>query len=171
MMKILRQSILLILILATTLFAQQGLDDLTGTGGVRAAFKYTFSQANDALLMSIRVWGEVRNPGIYEVPIGMDLIELLSCAGGPSDKAKLTKVRLIRTHQETGDPVVLIVDVEKYLKTGDITLIPKIQADDTVVVPMRTGQFLLKSISWTQQLINIAYLITIIIMYRERWKS
>lgn len=31
----------------------------------------------------VNVWGDVRQSGLYEIPVGTDLLDLLSMAGGP----------------------------------------------------------------------------------------
>ncbi len=46
--------------------------------------------------MPINVWGQVRNPGRYEVPISTDLVQLLSFAGGPMPDALLSAVKVSR---------------------------------------------------------------------------
>jgi NADH:ubiquinone oxidoreductase subunit F (NADH-binding) len=46
--------------------------------------------------MEVNLWGYVRNPGRYEVPISTDLVELLSFAGGPTQGASLDDVKIVR---------------------------------------------------------------------------
>jgi hypothetical protein len=57
---------------------------------------YYISKAGE-ITMPVNLWGNVKNPGRYEVPISTDLVELLSFAGGPSGRATLDAVRIIRT--------------------------------------------------------------------------
>jgi len=57
---------------------------------------YYISKAGE-ITMPVNLWGNVKNPGRYEVPISTDLVELLSFAGGPSSKATMDAVRIIRT--------------------------------------------------------------------------
>ncbi len=54
----------------------------------------------DEVLMSIHVWGEVRSPGTYLVPIDADLIAGISAAGGPTSQAKLSDVRIVYADSE-----------------------------------------------------------------------
>ena len=127
----------------------------TRAGDQRNASRYIFSPGADALLMSVQVWGEVRQPGVYEVPIGIDLITLLSSAGGPTNSAKLKKVKIISQNSEEGENIVKTVDVKEYLSTGDIDLIPEMKAGDTIVVPVRASQIIMTTLSWTQQIVYI----------------
>ena len=53
------------------------------------------------LLMYVNIWGHVKNPGTYLVYEGIDLLTLLSLAGGPSSGAQLRKIEII---QETLRP-------------------------------------------------------------------
>ena len=54
--------------------------------------------ANDKakLLYPVRVWGEVTQPGIHYVAEGTTLIDVISAAGGPTNHASLSSVKLIR---------------------------------------------------------------------------
>ncbi len=84
---------------------------------------------DDILLVNVNLWGHVQRPGIYSVPSSYTLIDLISSAGGPLKTARLSDVRIVRKNQE-----VIQVDIEKYLKTGDISLIPLLQPGDTIIV-------------------------------------
>ena len=136
--------------------------------GRRSAAKYIFSPSTDAFLMTVKIWGEVKQPGIYEVPIGVDLIELLSSAGGPTTKAKLSKIKIIHAEEEDGEDLVVSVNVKEFLNTGNSELIPEIKPNDTVVVPIRPTQYLITSLSWTSQVMSVVYLITMMDYYRTR---
>ncbi len=43
----------------------------------------------------INVWGHVKNPGVYLVYEDIDMITLLSIAGGPLDGANLSKIKVV----------------------------------------------------------------------------
>ena len=85
--------------------------------------------SDDILLVNVNLWGHVQRPGIYSVPSSYTLIDLISSAGGPLKTARLSDVRIVRKNQE-----VIQVDIEKFLKTGDINLIPLLQPGDTIIV-------------------------------------
>jgi hypothetical protein len=63
--------------------------------GASSAAYYFISKPGE-ITMSINLWGYVRNPGRYEVPISTDLVQLLSYAGGPLAEADLGSVKISR---------------------------------------------------------------------------
>ena len=78
------------------------------------------------------IWGQIYKPGLYIVPDDTDLLTLMSLAGGPTEDAKLSQVRIIRPSAE-GEKVIY-VDLERYIDTGDENLIPLMKPGDTVIV-------------------------------------
>jgi len=86
------------------------------------------------------VIGEVKNPGSYVVRPGMRVVSLLLDAGGPTDKANLKDVAIIR--QVGGKSTVIRADVEKFLKQGgEGGLNLEVTAGDVVFVPERAKGF------------------------------
>ncbi len=63
--------------------------------GASSAAYYFISKPGE-ITMSVNLWGYVRSPGRYEVPISTDLIQLLSYAGGPLPDADLGSVKISR---------------------------------------------------------------------------
>lgn len=94
--------------------------------------KYYLNEANE-LLIRVNIWGRVQRPGQYYVPAETDLVALMSLAGGPSARSRLSDVRVVR-EEETGEQDVMTINVRKYIKTGDKRLIPDLKPEDTVVV-------------------------------------
>ncbi len=85
--------------------------------------------SDDILLVNVNLWGHVQRPGIYSIPSAYSLIDLISSAGGPLKTARLGDVRVVRKNQE-----VIQVDIEKFLKTGNVELLPLLQPGDTIIV-------------------------------------
>lgn len=75
--------------------------------GASSAAYYYISKPGE-ITMSINLWGYVRNPGRYEVPISTDLIQLLSYAGGPLAEADLGSVKISRVVRR--DEAIRIVE-------------------------------------------------------------
>lgn len=134
-------------------------------GDRQTASKYILSATSDALLMTVKIWGEVQRPGLYDVPIGTDLIELISAAGGPTVKANLSKVKVIRSGHGNKGNEVTTVSVKEYLETGDATIIPEIRPYDTIIVPIKPSQYFLTSLSWTQQFLSLISIYAMITYY------
>jgi len=96
--------------------------------------RYIIDPETGQLSMYIRVWGEVNAAGVQIVPSDTDLIALLGFFGGPTNYAKLNNVRIIRYQAKPGEPRVVIANIEKFLDTGDASLIPVIYPNDTIVI-------------------------------------
>jgi hypothetical protein len=119
--------------------------------------QYYLGQANE-LLIRVNVWGRVLRPGQYYVPATTDLITLISAAGGPIERSRLTDVRVVRG-SKTNESEVFVVDLKKYLKTGDKRLIPDLKPEDTVIVSGSTWQLVVDilSVGGSVALIATAY--------------
>lgn len=119
------------LLLPVHAFAQvlPGEGDPAGEGSRAAQY---FLGDRNAIYITVNVWGKVHKPGQYNVPSGTSLLTLLSAAGGPTSFSRLDNVRVVRLVNQREE--ILEVDVRRYLKTGDISLIPEIKPGDTVVV-------------------------------------
>jgi len=108
---------------------------------------------SEQLKIKTYIWGQVRNPGLYIIPDNTDLLTLISSAGGPTENAKLTKIKIIRP-SETGDSVI-IVNLKEYTKTGNLDLIPILKPGDTVIVPGTTFYAFSKAASWLANVVII----------------
>lgn len=101
----------------------------------------------DEVLMSIHVWGEVRSPGTYLVPVEADLIVGISVAGGPTSQAKLSDVRIIYEDSEIRYNLDHFLDAE-----GDP--IPDLEPGATIHIPTN-------SFEWWKTAIDFSYKIII----------
>ncbi len=122
-----------LLIILTLLFLTQ-LIWAQDTGRKSTDPKYMIDPETGKLSMTIRVWGEVKKPGMIIVPSDADLISLLSYVGGPTDKAKLSNIQIIRLNDIEGEERIVFSDLEAFLETGDDKYIPIIYPNDTVIV-------------------------------------
>lgn len=94
-----------------------------------------FLGTDDQLLIKVNIWGFVAKPGQYLVPSDTDLISLISFAGGPRDGAKLSNIKLIRADQTKNKKQDIInINVKKFIKQGDESLIPQLQPGDTIII-------------------------------------
>jgi hypothetical protein len=134
----------------------------TGTS-LQEGHKYRLALgADNELLMQVNVWGEVKEPGTLQVPDNIDLISLLSFAGGPTENAKLDRVKLIRSFSPEKE--VKIINVEKYLKKGNHDQVPIIKPGDTVVVPRSSFHSLTRFISF---IYNVAVIASVIHVFTQ----
>jgi len=83
-------------------------------------------------LVKIIVAGEVRSPNVYSVPPETTVAQAVVLAGGPTERGRLDRVRIIRDGQET--------QVDLTSASSDIALL-QIRSNDQVFVSRRTNLF------------------------------
>lgn len=103
--------------------------------------------------------GAVMKPGSYVFKPGDRVIDLISAAGGPTPKAALSDVGVIRQNGQNGEvvptaqsdknPSLTQVNLDKFLKGGDTSQNVTLKPGDVVYVPDRVG------INWTVLLSSI----------------
>src|SRR5205807_7705089 len=81
--------------------------------------------------------GEVVKPGPYLFRSEDRLIDIMSAAGGPTQKASLNDIGIVR--QKAGKTSVIPVDLNKFYKKGEIAQNVLLQPGDIVYVPGRGG--------------------------------
>lgn len=82
------------------------------------------------------VYGQVKNPGLYELSGNTDLLKALILAGGPTPAADLSKVRVITPGE--GNSTVLTYDLAKYSRQGTPCEV-EIHSQETIMVPTKGG--------------------------------
>lgn len=122
-----------LLFLCISLFAQDIPSGIQMGTNNSSAYLYsgTLSET-EQLKIKTYIWGQVRKPGLYIVPDNTDLLTLISLAGGPTEDAKLSKVKIIRP--TTNGKKIIIVDLKKYMEIGDKELIPELKPGDTIIL-------------------------------------
>jgi len=117
---------------------------------------YLAPGTDNQLLIKVNVWGEVLKPGIVQVPDNTDLLSLLSMAGGPTENAKLSKVKIVRNFSQNK---TIIVNVKDCIRNGKAEKIPLIKPGDTVIVPRNSFHTVSKYITFVYNLAVIASVI------------
>lgn len=109
-------------------------------------------------MIRVSVLGEVRSPNVYPVDPGTSLLQLLTVAGGPTDRARLQDTRVIR------DGRAFRVDMDGGLRgsaAGRVVL----YSNDVVVVGRKKGftnenlGLTLTAASLVLAVLNIAFLV------------
>lgn len=134
-------AVLALLCAATSAQAQfDGASGSGGSGGVAhgslngSYYDYSFGSS---VPIDINIWGFVSSPGKYRVPISTKLIQLVSYAGGPTDRARLSDIRILHdlTVDSTLKEPVVVVNLAEFQETGDPSLNPILYPNDTIIVP------------------------------------
>jgi competence protein ComEA len=98
------------------------------------AAEYIHRSSPKESLISVQLFGAVRNPGIYYVPPQTDLLKLVTLAGGPAD-ADLTEVIVRKT--DPSQKGVYELDLNKLMKSTTDVKPFKLTQDDFVYVPKK----------------------------------
>jgi hypothetical protein len=86
----------LLLLCLTVVHAQENSSSLlSATSDKTTSTNYYFARPNDLTLI-VNVMGFVQRPGRYEIASSIDLMNLISLAGGPTTDGSLSKVKIIR---------------------------------------------------------------------------
>ena len=80
----------------------------------------------------VKVIGGVRNPGFFELEGNLNLFEIIYMAGGPAEKADLSRVRRFFRHE--GKSVEETIDVQAYIDKGRMDEIPLVEEGDVIIV-------------------------------------
>ena len=81
-------------------------------------------------LIAIKLLSGVQRPGVYHVPVGTDLSELISYAGGVHTNADLEEILVKRTY--LGVTKNYEIDLEKILQST--SSVPRLADDDVVYI-------------------------------------
>lgn len=151
---------ILVFLLLATIFSQNGKIDYTGKVKEQYVISGQDYIAGDdgSLLMYVNIWGHVKNPGTYLVYEGIDLLTLISLAGGPQSGANLNKIKII--HANNSNPTTEL-NLNKYIKSDKSSII--INPHDTVFINESfSSYFFTKAnlLNTLLQIVNISYTIS-----------
>ena len=82
--------------------------------------------------ITLYVLGQVKKPGVLMVPPKASLQEVMLAAGGSLETADLQRVKIVRKNQ--GDENASYYDLQKFLSSGDLTLLPNLYDGDRIIL-------------------------------------
>lgn len=85
----------------------------------------------------VNVFGAVVRPGAYPLAARQDLMSALMVAGGPSDRAKLSNIKIVRPEPD-GTAQTIKINLDKFLDKGDMENNPRLFSGDTVHIGSKT---------------------------------
>jgi len=97
----------------------------------------------ERVTMTVNVWGEVRNPGVHQIPWNADLVAALSAAGGPTGQADLRDVRIVYRDFQSE------YDLRAYLD-GEGSTVPSMEPGVTIYIG-RSGY------EWWKEVVDFGY--------------
>jgi protein involved in polysaccharide export with SLBB domain len=87
--------------------------------------------------IAVFVLGQVKMPGPVKTYQGATLQEVLQLAGGPLQLADLEKVKII--HKNGSNESAETFDLKAFMQSGNIDNMPRLKADDTVILLLQKG--------------------------------
>lgn len=88
------------------------------------------------LMATVKVLGSVQKPGSFDIAFRMSLLDVIALAGGTTDQADLSHVKVISFGgQNAGE--TRVINVEALLQASNLKSIPVVAPGDVVYVPKR----------------------------------
>jgi len=126
---------------------------------------YDYSDPN-AVNIKVQLWGYVKFSGYFIVPAGTSLNELLSLAGGPTEDATLTDIRVVKM-REGSQTTMLKYDYNDLVWEQNINKqinYIRLDAGDIVVIPGEPRYFVREDIAFYLGVLTALASITALIL-------
>lgn len=81
--------------------------------------------------------GEVNSPGLAEMQPGINILQALAMAGGPSRFAATKRIQLRRTDPGTGKTYTSLFNYDAVMKGAELRNLFPLQNGDVILVPER----------------------------------
>jgi polysaccharide export outer membrane protein len=164
--------VILFLIVFPIIISAQNNDIQMGSGlnknGLIQGGLYDFSDPS-SLNIKVSVWGFVKFPGKYVIPVYSKIIDLLSYAGGPTDEARLEEMRIVRTDSISSKQIIYNLNFKDFLMNPEITMdssVQSLKAGDVLLVSGSPRFYLSEYISTILTIVSV--LISLIILIRQK---
>jgi len=126
---------------------------------------YDYSDPN-AVNIKVQLWGYVKYSGYFIVPAGTSLNELMSLAGGPTEDATLSDIRVVKM-REGSQTTMLKYDYNDLVWEANIKTqikYTRLDAGDIVVVPGEPRYFVREDIAFYLGVLTALASITALIL-------
>ena len=126
--------------------------------GTRRVALYRYVEPGQTT-MRVSLWGNVSAPGRYEIQAGTDMLELLSLAGGPSDRLRRSNERHYTTvvlTRQTGASLSVVFEAPLVDLSMGLTPYPPLQDEDL----LRVDTVVKRSLNWRDGLTIMGALAT-----------
>lgn len=101
-------------------------------------------------LIKINLISGVQRPGVYHVPVGSDLAEVIAYAGGASEKADLKSITLVRQAEKKKE--ILDLNLNRELSSPD----PIMRVADQDVIHIKIDRTADQAMTWVGILSGLA---------------
>ena len=148
--KILKHRILCYLVFMFFFLNAQTFSEKPSIKDYQLSSEQYISGPDGKVYMNVSFWGAAGNSGTIQVYEGIDFASLMSAFGGPTEYANLKKIRLYREKPDQNGQLVYLIDLTKFLNTGDRSNFPKIKPNDTIVIKKTLIGILIEDINTIQ---------------------
>ncbi|HEX04140.1 MAG TPA: hypothetical protein ENH10_03155, partial [Bacteroidetes bacterium] len=105
--------------------------------------------------IQVQVLGQVRQPGLVQIPVGTDVQSALSLAGGPGEYADPSRIHILRPTgvSASGETEWTKIDsnLRDFIASGDISKLPILEENDVVIVPSITNETSVMLVGWVNK--------------------
>jgi hypothetical protein len=164
--------VILFLIVFPIIISAQNNDIQLGSGsnkiGAIQGGLFDFSDPS-SVNIKVSVWGFVRYPGKYVIPVYSKINDLLSYAGGPTDEARLEEMRIVRTDSSSSKQIIYNLNFNDFLMDPKFSVdssVQSLKAGDVLLVSGSPRFYLRDYIGTILSIISLA--ISLIILYRQK---
>ena len=145
----------LIIILSDFIIAQNTKESNNRSPNYQISSEQYVTDASGNIRMNVNVWGHVNQPGSHLVFEGIDMVTLLSSVGGPKIGADLNKIKIIREVEDFSGQITYVIDFNNFLKSGDRSNFIKIKPNDTVFIPQKLSNIVMKQVGAFNTIISL----------------
>jgi len=122
----------------------------------------------ESLNMVVSLWGFVKFPGRYLVPVYTTATDLISYGGGPQDNAFLERVQLFRTESDSTQKIFNLG--MRDIMHGDTLISSKanihvLQAGDILVVPGEPRLYFREVFSMWMSIVSVLVSLSLVVVY------
>jgi len=117
--------------------------------------------------IKVAVWGYVKFPGRYTIPINTTMIDLLSYAGGPLVDANMDDIRLYKVDENSNQELTKYNYNDLLWSEGLKSTpkkIPGLEAGDVLVVPGEPKYFFRENLSMWLSILSALISLTILVL-------
>ncbi len=118
--------------------------------------------------IKVSVWGYVKFPGRYTVPLNSTLLDIISYAGGPLVDANLDDVRLYKPTEETNEKQITKFNYNSLLWEKEMKNVPngnpQLEAGDVIVLTGEPKYFFRDNLSMWLSIFSVLISLSILIL-------
>lgn len=161
--------VILILIFLPVIVYAQNNDIQMGSGLNKITFTQGgFFDCSDPISVNIKVsvWGFVRYPGKYIIPVYSKINDLISYAGGPTDEARLEEMRIVRTDTANSKQIIYNLNYKDFLMDPNVDVdssLQSLKAGDVLLVSGSPRFYLRDYIGTILSIVSVLISFTILV--------